>query len=500
VSEATFLTLCQDAGITLTAGQRELAQVAFDGGLPSGDLVHLGDMVYGSTLLPSTARRVVVVVAGRASGKSLLLGIRGLHLALTVDLSGLARREIATVPVVAPDLRTARVTVRYALGAAETVLGRKVLTDVNADGFSIRRATHLVRIEALAASAGGKSVRGRSMPAAIMDECAFFRDSSHIVNDAEIFAALMPRIMPGGQLLVGSTPWTESGLLYELWRDNYREPKTALVAHAPTLVMRDDADTAAMVAAERARDETNARREYDAEFLPRDASAFFDSRAIAACVGDYPLPVPKRYGPEYYVGADFGFARDSSALVVLEREADVFTVCDLLEVIPRDAPLVPSSVVAGFAAVVRQFGAEGVIADAHYRESIREHLDTSGLVLMSAPEGATGKAESYALARSLIAQGRVRLPKHERLLQQLRDVTVRPTSGGALSIQSPRWAGGGHGDLVSALVLAMWQAHRNYVAPEPEPNDGMDELERAEVEAMKRAAEERDRFGLRWLG
>jgi hypothetical protein len=119
---------------------------------------------------------------------------------------------------------------------------------------------------------------------------------------------------------------------------------------------------------------------------------------------------------------------------------------------------------------------------------------------MSAPEGAIGKADTYAMARSLIAQGRVRLPKHQRLLQQLKDVTVRPTSGGALSIQSPRWAGGGHGDLVSALVLALWQAHRNYVAPEPQRDDGMDEYEREEVEAMKRRAEERDRFGLGWLG
>jgi hypothetical protein len=77
-------------------------------------------------------------------------------------------------------------------------------------------------------------------------------------------------------------------------------------------------------------------------------------------------------------------------------------------------------------------------------------------VLVDAPTGAEGKAQSYQRMRALLHEGRVRLPDHPRLLRQLREVISRPTSGGGISLTSPRWRKGGHGDLVSALVLALY--------------------------------------------
>lgn len=484
----TFTEFCDRVGITLTPGQAEIAAVAFEGHSATKG------SIWGFDGIPPVSK-VVEVVAGRYSGKSsMICGLRALHLGLTVDVSKLAKREIASIPIVAPDLQTAQITVRYALGAAETLLGEKGLCDIKADGFSFLRANgRKVRIEAKAASAGGKSIRGRSMPAAVMDECAFFRDKDHVVNDAEIFAALMPRIMPGGQVLIGSTPWTEKGLLFELWRDNYAKPTTALVAHAPTLAMRPDADTAAIVAAERLRDPVNARREYDAEFLPQDAASFFDSRAITMSVCD---SLPLAPGGERFAGADFGFARDSSALVVVSRDGDTVTVVHIDEAVPGDNPLVPSEVIGRFAEAVRKHRATGLCADAHYREAVREHLLASDLALMTAPEGAKGKAASYALTKTLLQQGRLRLPRNERLIQQLKDITVRPTAAGGLSIQAPRWPGGGHGDIVSALVLAVWQSQRNYSPVEVSEPTGMDEHERREVERFEAEREELKTFEL----
>lgn len=485
----TFSEFCRRVGIELTPGQAEIAAVAFEG-QPA-----VRGSIWGFDGLPPISK-VVEVVAGRYSGKSsMVCGLRALHLGLTVDVSKLAKREIASIPIVAPDLQTAQVTVRYALGAAETLLGEKGLCDIKADGFSFLRSNgRKVRIEAKAASAGGKSIRGRSMPAAVMDECAFFRDKDHVVNDAEIFAALMPRIMPGGQVLIGSTPWTEKGLLYELWRDNYATPRTALVAHAPTLVMRPDPDTAAIVAAERLRDPVNARREYDAEFLPQDAAAFFDSRAISASIIEGPIPANQN--SEMFAGADFGFARDSSALVIVARSGDLVWITFIDEAVPGDNPLVPSEVIGRFAEAVRKHRASGLCADAHYREAVREHLERADLALMTAPEGAKGKALSYALTKTLLQQGRLRLPRNERLIQQLKDITVRPTAAGGLSIQAPRWPGGGHGDIVSALVLAVWQSQRNYSPVEVSAPTGMDELEQLEVEKFEREREELKTFEL----
>ena len=57
-------------------------------------------------------------------------------------------------------------------------------------------------------------------------------------------------------------------------------------------------------------------------------------------------------------------------------------------------------------------------------------------------------------------EGRIKLPKNPRLIRQLKEVVAKPTPGGGLSITSPRRKGAGHGDLVSALVLAIWEAKR----------------------------------------
>src|SRR5690606_31565408 len=79
-----------------------------------------------------------------------------------------------------------------------------------------------------------------------------------------------------------------------------------------------------------------------------------------------------------------------------------------------------------------------------------------GITLLSAPAGNAGKLESYLALRQLINQQQLALPANEtKLVQQLREVSCRPLPGGGLQISSPRKSG--HGDGLSALVLAAWQ-------------------------------------------
>jgi len=111
---------------------------------------------------------------------------------------------------------------------------------------------------------------------------------------------------------------------------------------------------------------------------------------------------------------------------------------------------------------VRLYGADGYLADAHYRESSREHLSPHGLDHIDAPAGRDGKTEVYLNAKKLIHERRVRIPNHPRLLTQLRQIVSRPAPGGGVVITSPRRkGGGGHGDLASAFVLALWAARND---------------------------------------
>jgi hypothetical protein len=459
----SFVSFCDFLGVTLEPGQRELVRVAFDGEQPEG---RLGELIFGSLEpIPQSARGVLCAVCGARSGKTYVLGaLRLLHQSLTTPLETLAPGEQAIGLIVAPDMRLARQALSYVKGACRM---RKQLSALvvaeTADSITLRRPEGgVVAIECLPATAGGGAVRGRSLVGALLDEAAFFRDDSYKVNDAEIFKAVHPRMLPGAQLVIASTPWVKKGLLYELYRGNYGKHQTAVAAHAPTLLLRDVPLTREIVERERQLDPDNARREFDAEFMDLDAQAFFDSRAIERSV-DPKLVLPLSYDPDACtaVGSDFAFRHDSSALVAVARDRALYRVANVLELRPTEGPLVPSAVVGVFARIARGYQCEGVVADSHYRESISEHLDQHDLLLFSAPEGVTGKNSTFTKFRTLLHGGKFRLPEHTRLIRQLREVQAKPTAGGQISIQSPRWKTGGHGDLVSALVLATDYCHKH---------------------------------------
>jgi hypothetical protein len=470
VAPKSFCRFVLDLGVSLTPAQDTLCRVAFDGEPARTPLAR--ELFAIDAEVPGQIRGIVVAVCGARAGKSYVLGgLRLLHLALTVPLTTLAPGETASALIVAPDVRLGRQVLRYALGAAEKSPDiKRRITQRTADGFTLKRRGGSVRIEVLPATRGGAAVRGRSLVGAVLDECAYFRDSSYKVNDQEIYRAIAPRILQGGQLVLVSTPWAEQGLLWDFYKRNFGHPVDALVSHAPTLLLRDDEHTRAYVERERANDPVNASQEFDAEFMSTAGEAFFDAASITGAIEENPEPAP---GSVASIGADFGFRSDSSALIAAYREPVpaqriVVPVDAIVERVPeKRVPLKPSIVVKEFAAHVRAHRADSIVADGHYRQAIAEHLEEAGLSLVSAPEGANGKAETYQVVRALLREGRIRIPDHERFIRQLREVTARPTAGGGISIVSPRWRTGGHGDIVSAFVLAAWDASRGLVEAAP---------------------------------
>lgn len=452
-------------GVVLTPAQRVLCLVAFDGVEPRG-LVG-GERELARTLFGDVeevaplVRAVLCAVCGARGGKTYLASLRLLHLALTVPLGHMARGEQAFALFVAPDLRLARQGLRYALGAAQSVpsIGR-LLEDVGADGFTLVRPDgYRVRFEVLPATRGGSAVRGRNLVGAVLDECAFFRGDDAVVNDVEVYRAIAPRVMPGGQLLIVSTPWTETGLLFDLFTANHGHPVTALAAHAPTTLLRDDKHTHSMVERERANDPQNAIREFDACFVPGAGSQLFDPSAFDACVvDDAPLVISRPDHCSIAAAIDLGLRSDSSALAIVARKASLFALLTVDELRPsKGCPLKPSEVCAAFAKTLDLYGVRRVVSDAHYVESAREHFGAHGIGVVDAPAGQQGKIDVHMTAKSIIHEGRVLMPPHRRVIEQLKAIRVRPLAGGGLQISSPRRAGA-HGDIASAVVLALHAA------------------------------------------
>jgi hypothetical protein len=468
-----FVQFCAWLGVALTPAQRVLTGVAFDRREPSSlDEAdrEIAKQLFGPIdTVPAGARSVLVAVCGARAGKSFVLGaLYSLWRALTADLSTLARGERASALIIAPDLRLARQCVRYSLGAAESEPAiARLIESSGADSFVLSRPDGArVAIEALPATRGGSAVRGRSYVSAVLDECAYFRDESFAVSDVDIFDAAAPRVLEGGMVVLCSTPYVEQGLLYSEFLANFAEPRTALAALAPTLLLRDDARTRAVVAREEERNPENARREFGAEFITGGAGLFFGPELLGPAMNrDLPVYERPRYGARATIGGDIGLERDASAFVAVHRDGDHVLAADALEMRPKKGkPLKLSEVVAAGCAFAERHGQHVIHVDHHVLGPAREYLPR-GFQLLPVAGGQDAKAARFLEVREQLRQGNLSIVGPlARLAHQFGEIVSRPTPGGGTQIILPRRAGT-HMDLAAAAVVAIFKAsHRRVPA------------------------------------
>lgn len=531
-----FVDFCDMIGMKLHPAQRVICLVAYDGLEPrdlEGEERELARVVFGEVeTIPSHLRRFLFFMCGGRGGKTyVLVSLRLLWGAYVRDLSPLAPGQRAVSLAIGPKDIHRQEIINYALGAARShpglkstlVLPRGTRDDDVVSAFAIRRPDgHVVTFEGGVATRGGYGGRGRSLVDVALDEAAFFLDSGHIVNDAEIFKAASPRVLPGGQAIVSSTAYAKVGFHYDKWHENFGHPRSGLAAHATTTMLNPL--MAAMVELERMLDPDNARREFDAVPMATVASIFFSSDLIESLIDKeltmpvipeeradediYPQPRLSRPGDEVAAAGDLGFRSNSSALAISTRRGNKLPLSALLEAIPTEGnPLKPSVVIKGFARVMGLFGATDMMVDQHYIESAREHAGEVAIV----PAPGT-PSEAFIRVRTLMRSGIPQLPDPNnlppeqaepvrRLIKQLGEVRGTPVAGGGMSITMPMWRSGAHGDLAQGYVLSLFRLSGD-VIPAPPIEDGSTEWAQAELERLQQEIreEQREASGTRRTG
>jgi hypothetical protein len=75
-----------------------------------------------------------------------------------------------------------------------------------------------------------EGVRGRTLVFAGLDEaCFFFDETTGVVNDADLYRAVLQRVVSGGQVWIVSTPWlADTGLLETTIAKNWGSHEHAL--------------------------------------------------------------------------------------------------------------------------------------------------------------------------------------------------------------------------------------------------------------------------------
>jgi hypothetical protein len=259
-------------------------------------------------------------IVGRGGGKDAVASLLAVTNAINYKPDRLRPGERAVVMTIACDREQAKIAFQYIRGYFEQVEPLNALvTHIGRDSVSLRNG---VDIEVYANDF--RSVRGRSLLCIIMDECAFYCDDNFASPDSEVYAAVGPGIarVPGSMLIMISSAYKRSGLLYKKWQQHYgKDDDETLVVRGSTLLFNPSFDAKVIE-----RDLANDRERYGAEYLSewRDDLSSFISRELLEAATDRGVIVrPPMDGVDYIAGCDPSGGRgDSFTMAVAHRDPD----------------------------------------------------------------------------------------------------------------------------------------------------------------------------------
>lgn len=403
-------------------------------------------------------------MAGRRSGKSYIAALIAVYLAAFRDYREyLAPGEQGTVMVLAVNREQAMTIFRYLVAFLdETPMLSKLIAARWAESVELSNG---ICIEVT--TTNYRSVRGRTVVAALCDEISFWRSDESRNPDTEILAALRPAMatIPTSLLVGLSSPYSRSGALYTAHERHWKnDGSPVLFWKAPTRVMNPSI-RADLIQAAFAEDAQVAASEYGDEEhgieFRSDVQSFLDETWIADAVdpGCHERPAASRQGYVAFVDPSGG-RRDSFALGIAHKQGD----CAFLDLAREwTAPLDPAQIVGEIAALVRPYGIRTIVGDAYSGEWCRAAFREAGIAYTVS---ALTASEIFLETGPLLAQGRARLIDHQGLVRQLRQLERRTSSGGRDRVSHPP---GGHDDLAVSAMGALQLAHsRPWTGRRPE--------------------------------
>jgi hypothetical protein len=396
--------------------------------------------VAGDRNVPTRRVRELWCVAGRRSGKSRMAAAIAIYLALFQKYR-LSVGERGMALVLAASEEQARAVFEYVRGFLDvsTVLRKEVINQT-------RREITLRNGIVIAVHANSfRTVRGRTLVACVMDECAFWRDETSAVPDVETYRAVLPALATTSGMLIGiSTPYRKFGLLHQKHRDHFGvNDDDVLVVQGASKTFNPSLDDV-VIAAQRAADPTSADAEWDALFRT-DIGAFLDDELIDRAVEhDRPLELPPAEGVVYqgFTDASGGVGSDAYSISIGHKTGDrcITDVCR-----GTVGRFDPQEVTKEYAALLKEYRVGKVVGDAYGAEWVAAAWRDCGFEYQ---KSAKPKSEIYLECIPLFTRGLVGLPDHPKLLRELRLLERHTHRSGKDAVDHPR---NGHDDHANAV-------------------------------------------------
>ena len=424
---------------------RALLAAAF--GLPlSADELALYRQCTGRTVPPSAPAAYLWLVIGRRGGKSFAMALIAVFLAVFKDWRRyLSPGERAIVLLVAADREQARILHRYCQGILSAPILQSLVWNVTAGEIELKGG---VTIEVVTRSY--RTVRGRSVCVAVLDELAFWRDDDSANPDSEVLNAVRASMATFGSdamVIAGSSPYARRGVLWDAFRRWHgKDDERNLVWRAATRTMNPTVPQE-FVDAEFERDPVSANAEYNAEFRS-DVAEFVSMDVLDGCTADGVFELPPISGASYVAFVDpSGGSSDSMTLAIAHRDKFGIGILDCIREIRP--PFSPESVVDEFCETLKQYHVAKVCGDRYAGEWAREPFRKRGVAYELSEKP---KSDIYRDMLPLLNSRKVQLLDDRRLIAQFHGLERRTARGGKDSIDH---APGAHDDIANAVAGAL---------------------------------------------
>jgi hypothetical protein len=399
--------------------------------------------VAGDRAPPTKRVRELWAAVSRRCGKTRMAAAIAVYLGACFDWSAcLARGETGHILVMANTLDQAKECFGYAQAFLESspILSLQIKHIGNGE---IKLHGHItISIKA----ANYRTIRGKSVLCAILDEVAYFRDESSANPDKEVYRALIPAMFTTKGMMIGiSSPYMRAGLLYQKYRDHHGRDGDILVVQGGSAIFNpllDEAEIERIVA----EDPEGGRADLLGEWRS-DLTNLLDEASIEAAIdGARPLEIPPGPGRNYTAFVDpSGGRSDAFTMCIGHYEGEHFVADVVRGTRPKFDPQI---VTAEYVKLAKEYGFHKVIGDNYSAEfmvgAVRDAGGTFELSQMP-------KAQLFINAVPLFARGCISIPDMPALSTELRLLERRPQRSGRDAAGHPK---NGHDDFANALCGA----------------------------------------------
>lgn len=448
VTESAFL------GLSISPGQEALLRAIY--GLPlAGDHLELYRRCTGRENAPAGPFGEATVLAGARAGKDSRIAA---PIVCYEALFGghekhLSKGERGVIPLVAQDQKATRVAFGYIKGY---LMGSAVVSSM-LDGEPLASEAPLINgINVSCFPSTLRSLRGWSIPAAVLDELAYFQMEGAADSDVEIQASVRRGMISflSPRLVKISTPYMRRGVLYDDFKRAFGvDDPDLLVWKAPSALMNPLLSDEAFER-QRRLDPERFAREYEAEF-DSDVDAFLPGAAIEQAIVPHRIDLPPLPGATYVAAVDPSGGRaggDAFTLAIGHTERrgeDERAVVDLIRGWSGRHGVDLEGVVSQIAEIVKGYGLGSVSGDAYAANWVRERFQAHGVRYEPAE---VDRSRAYLETEPLFMQGRVDLPDHAIAAREFKMLERRPRPGGKVLVDHPR---GGHDDYANVCALVI---------------------------------------------